>query len=186
MVLFQSSDFASLLGIYTYSKMTRKENNNENKILSCLESSGRIQFQENSIFFSPISLPCLFRPWRKGLEIPRIPLMYEISGSYPLAWGREEEAIQHNDPVHMNMQWVKPPCFEWGSKLSLSGRQLLLTLIGHVLCARVVPAHMYACLHSGPKGSWRVQSLKRIWLCSLWEEPGIKKVYFKRLTVFSK
>ena len=71
-VLFQSSDFASLLGIYTYRKMTRKENNTENKILSCLESSGGIQFQENSIFFSsPISLPCLLETLEEGCWDPK-------------------------------------------------------------------------------------------------------------------
>ena len=52
--------------------MTRKENNTENKILSCLESSGGIQFQENSIFFSsPISLPCLLETLEEGCWDPK-------------------------------------------------------------------------------------------------------------------
>ena len=46
--------------------MTRKDNN-EKKILSCLESSGRIQFQGNSILTNIPSLPV----WDPGGRVLR-------------------------------------------------------------------------------------------------------------------
>ena len=225
--------------------MTRKENNTENKILSCLESSGGIQFQENSIFFSsPISLPCLLETLEEGCWDPKNssnvwnlrvlssclrkgrrgnpterPCAYEravsettlvlneVANSVYLGGKVKSEVAQSCDPMDCSLPGSSVHgifqarilervaiSFSRGSsrprdqtqvscmmlyRLSYQGSPIWEVTVTYTYwvcaCTCVVCAHMYVCLHWGPKGSRRVQSLKRIWLCSLREEPGIKK-----------